>query len=146
MEPHLSGSSLSPSRPPHQPIGINNLTGVESTNLNTLSPSVLLSSQPLPSPTVIPASTLPPLFQYDGGASPSEDEDDGNDDDEDEGSNKKKRKLGTSAGTSGNLAKGKKVIEEVNPRRKIEIGFIAKKEKRHITFSKRKAGIMKKVS
>jgi len=31
-------------------------------------------------------------------------------------------------------------------RRKIEIKFIADKSRRHITFSKRKAGIMKKVS
>lgn len=30
-------------------------------------------------------------------------------------------------------------------RRKIEIKFIADKSRRHITFSKRKAGIMKKV-
>lgn len=31
-------------------------------------------------------------------------------------------------------------------RRKIEIKFISDKSRRHITFSKRKAGIMKKVS
>lgn len=35
--------------------------------------------------------------------------------------------------------------DDKEPRRKIEIGYIEKKEKRHITFSKRKAGIMKKV-
>jgi MADS-box transcription factor len=35
--------------------------------------------------------------------------------------------------------------EEKKGRRKIEISFIENKSRRHITFSKRKAGIMKKV-
>lgn len=86
--------------------------------------------------------------------------DDDDDDDEDSGSTKKKRKTrgkgggraggkaGASAGTpegggAGGSGSGQ---EDKEPRRKIEIGYIEKKEKRHITFSKRKAGIMKKVS
>lgn len=48
----------------------------------------------------------------------------GSDDDSDEGGGKKKEKKG---------------------RRKIKIEFIDDKSRRHITFSKRKAGIMKKV-
>lgn len=104
-------------------------------------PSVLL---PLQSggtlPLLPPLGTQPSLFQYDGGNSGSEDEGEEDEDEEDGGSNKKKRKA-----TGGGAVKGKKVVEENNLRRKIEIGFIEKKEKRHITFSKRKAGIMKKV-
>lgn len=78
------------------------------------------------------------MFLFDPDASQSEDEDMDDEDDEDEGRSKKKRK-GPAA------AKGKKTAEDT-ARRKIEIGYIVKKEKRHITFSKRKAGIMKKVS
>lgn len=58
-------------------------------------------------------------FQHEDG------EEDGDDDDDDEGAGKKSDKK---AG-----------------RRKIKIEFIADKSRRHITFSKRKAGIMKKV-
>lgn len=36
--------------------------------------------------------------------------------------------------------------KEDKGRRKIQIEYIEEKSKRHITFSKRKAGIMKKVS
>jgi len=46
-----------------------------------------------------------------------------------------------SAGGAGESAGG----ERKNLRRKINIEFIADKSRRHITFSKRKAGIMKKV-
>lgn len=66
------------------------------------------------------ASTLAAAgFQHEDG------DDDGDDDDEDEGAGKKSDKK---AG-----------------RRKIKIEFITDKSRRHITFSKRKAGIMKKV-
>lgn len=61
-------------------------------------------------------------------------------------------------GTSGDVSRG---VKRARPsagsdddddekggreRRKIEIKFIADKSRRHITFSKRKAGIMKKVT
>ncbi|GAA5934719.1 hypothetical protein JCM3775_002038 [Rhodotorula graminis] len=56
---------------------------------------------------------------------------------------------GAASGGSGSGAEGpgEAAGEGVDPdkgRRKIEIEYIQKKEKRHITFSKRKAGIMKK--
>lgn len=60
-----------------------------------------------------------------GGFQHEDGDEDGDDDDEDEGVGKKNDKK---AG-----------------RRKIKIEFIADKSRRHITFSKRKAGIMKKV-
>lgn len=85
----------------------------------------------------IPTATAP-MFLFDPDASQSEDGDLEDEDDEDEGRSKKKRK-------GPATAKGKKAAEDT-ARRKIEIGYIVKKEKRHITFSKRKAGIMKKVS
>lgn len=59
-------------------------------------------------------------FQHEDG------EDDGEDDDDDEGS-------------------GAKKSDKKAGRRKIKIEFITDKSRRHITFSKRKAGIMKKV-
>src|SRR4051794_40119805 len=46
----------------------------------------------------------------------------------------------------GELTGVKKGPTQRKGRRKIEIKFIADKSRRHITFSKRKAGIMKKVS
>jgi hypothetical protein len=57
-----------------------------------------------------------------------DEEDDLDDDDEEEGGKKERTSLAFL--TSG---------------RKIEIAFIKDKSRRHITFSKRKAGIMKKV-
>ncbi|TKA56032.1 hypothetical protein B0A53_01735 [Rhodotorula sp. CCFEE 5036] len=88
-------------------------------------------------------------------------EDEDEDDDDDSGASKKKRKTRTGAARSSTKKKAGKVNtetgsgdgvaggsgsgkEDLEPRRKIEIGYIEKKEKRHITFSKRKAGIMKK--
>lgn len=132
MESHLP---VSPTRAQHHLMGGG---GVDPT-LST--PSVLLPLQSGNLPLLPPLGTQPSLFQYDGGNSGSEDEGEEDEEEEDGGSNKKKRKA-----TGGGVVKGKKVVEENNLRRKIEIGFIEKKEKRHITFSKRKAGIMKKVS
>lgn len=60
--------------------------------------------------------------------------DDDDDDDDEEGV------VGGGGGT-GKVNRGKTGRE----RRKIEIKFIQDKSRRHITFSKRKAGIMKKV-
>lgn len=104
----------------------------------------------------------PPIVAFNPDhAGSGEDEDE--DDDDDSGASKKKRKTrtgvarsstkkkagkanpetGSGDGVAGGSGSGK---EDLEPRRKIEIGYIEKKEKRHITFSKRKAGIMKKVS
>lgn len=104
----------------------------------------------------------PPIVAFNPDqAGSGEDEDD--EDDDDSGASKKKRKTrtgvarsstkkkagkanmetGSGDGVAGGSGSGK---EDLEPRRKIEIGYIEKKEKRHITFSKRKAGIMKKVS
>jgi pheromone receptor transcription factor len=61
---------------------------------------------------------------------PRDEEDELDDDDEEEGGKKERTSF-----TSNCLHVG----------RKIEIAFIKDKSRRHITFSKRKAGIMKKV-
>ncbi|GAA5874667.1 hypothetical protein JCM3774_004777 [Rhodotorula dairenensis] len=105
--------------------------------------------------------SAPSIVAFDPDNAGSADDDD--DDEDDSGSSKKKRKTRTGAARSkktsaapggtanaagdagenaaGGSGSGK---EDLEPRRKIEIGYIEKKEKRHITFSKRKAGIMKK--
>ncbi|GAA5990181.1 hypothetical protein JCM10908_005860 [Rhodotorula pacifica] len=103
----------------------------------------------------------PSIVAFDPDNAGSADDDD-EEDDEDSGSSKKKRKTRTgaarmkkssagagkvnAAGDAGEAAAGGSGSgkEDLEPRRKIEIGYIEKKEKRHITFSKRKAGIMKK--
>lgn len=64
------------------------------------------------------------------------DEDDDLDDEEDDEGGKKERNLPASHLTHELMFAG----------RKIEIAFIKDKSRRHITFSKRKAGIMKKVT
>lgn len=88
----------------------------------------------------------------------SEDEEEEDDDDDDDGTTKGKRKRSKSAASKG----GKKTTTKAasatpsvgtsgerdshTGRRKIRIEFIEDDSRRHITFSKRKAGIMKKVS
>ena len=76
----------------------------------------------------------------------SEEEDD---DEEDSGRPKKKTKKaagrGAAAAGAGGAGGSAGDDDKEKGRRKIEIEYIQKKEKRHITFSKRKAGIMKKV-
>ncbi|GAA6035665.1 hypothetical protein JCM8097_004959 [Rhodosporidiobolus ruineniae] len=109
---------------------------------------------PVPSTAGAPPSTSatrapPPIISYDPNAASDDD------DDEDGGAApKKKRKAAggraaaASGGGGGNAsASGSQSGAADQPekgRRKIEIEYIQKKEKRHITFSKRKAGIMKK--
>ncbi|CEQ41146.1 SPOSA6832_02849, partial [Sporobolomyces salmonicolor] len=83
---------------------------------------------------------LSPIIPFDPNAASDDD-----DDDDDGGSPKKKRR-GPNAGNGGKSsgAEGSGAGADEKGRRKIEIEYIQKKEKRHITFSKRKAGIMKK--
>ncbi|KAM0748881.1 SRF-TF-domain-containing protein [Meredithblackwellia eburnea MCA 4105] len=113
-------------------------------------PSVLSSSLPTPlqqpsdAARYASSSVAAPMVHFD----PLADNSDEDDDDED-GRSKKKRKgaNGASAGAAGDSREGAGAAgdeEKDKGRRKIEIEYIHKKEKRHITFSKRKAGIMKK--
>ncbi len=81
-----------------------------------------------------------PITMQGGGG----DEDDDDDDDSDGEGNKRKGKS-TSPGAKGKInVKGDQ--DSKTGRRKINISFIEDDARRHITFSKRKAGIMKKVS
>ncbi|KAI5475329.1 minichromosome maintenance protein 1, partial [Pseudohyphozyma bogoriensis] len=118
------------------------------------------SSQPQPASEAPSTSAmpLPPMIQFDPRASPSDDEDD-DDDDADAGvaGRPKKRKsvkdlrsaaaAQSSGGGAGGAGASKPAVgadDEDKGRRKIQIEYIEEKSKRHITFSKRKAGIMKK--
>ncbi|UZJ54726.1 hypothetical protein CBS101457_004046 [Exobasidium rhododendri] len=91
-----------------------------------------------------------------GGADSDDEEEEDDDDDDEEGTSKGKRKR--SKGGAGNK-NGKKAVKGGSAtgsgaasgerdmhtgRRKIRIEFIEDDSRRHITFSKRKAGIMKK--
>ncbi|KAI5475440.1 hypothetical protein MNV49_001430 [Pseudohyphozyma bogoriensis] len=113
-------------------------------------PTIASVLMPVPPPSSTPfasSSVAAPIVPYDPNAGGSDDEDD----DDDSGRPKKKRKgvaTGAPGGSGGEAApaEGGEAVEEdpEKGRRKIEIAYIQKKEKRHITFSKRKAGIMKK--
>lgn len=74
--------------------------------------------------------------------------DDDEDDDEEEGPSSKRAKSGPSGGATsdgGHPGGFQLVSKDGDPmRRKIRIEYIADKSRRHITFSKRKSGIMKK--
>lgn len=110
-----------------------------------LPPSLPSTSASTSLPT-LPAA--PPIIHFDPDVSEEEE-----DDEEDSGRPKKKRRAMPSVKVLEAAASGAEVKLEgpgeagdERGRRKIEIEYIQKKEKRHITFSKRKAGIMKKVS
>ncbi|KAH8917336.1 SRF-TF-domain-containing protein [Atractiella rhizophila] len=104
----------------------------------------MFTSQPYPENPLSAHSSLqsihpepkPPNggFQY---VNPAEeiDDDEEDEDDEEEGPSRKRKR-----GNTG--AKGKKPPE--GGRRSINIAYIDDRAKRHITFSKRKSGIMKK--
>lgn len=77
------------------------------------------------------------VIEFEDGSG-GEEEDQIDSDEEDE--KPKKRMKG-----SNQLKKVATEEDKDKGRRKISIEYIQKKEKRHITFSKRKAGIMKKV-
>lgn len=106
---------------------------------------------------------VPPIISYDPNGSPSDEEED--DDDGESGvqggSRPRKRKStrdlrGTASSQASAQASSSKAgnsgpsgdddKDDDKGRRKIQIEYIEEKSKRHITFSKRKAGIMKKVS
>lgn len=98
----------------------------------------------------------PPTIHFNA-VNPEDGSDDEDDDDDDGGASRPKKKT-KKGGAAAGKAKGEAADpsdsaggsaandEQEKGRRKIEIEYIQKKEKRHITFSKRKAGIMKKVS
>ncbi|GAA5914617.1 hypothetical protein JCM6882_001218 [Rhodosporidiobolus microsporus] len=128
-----SSSSLLPSALP-----------ASSTSSSTASPGLASakpgSRHPPNAPAAGPSSAprAPPIVSYDPNAASDDDDDD------DEGASPKKKRKGAggrSAAGGGGTGSG---TEPEKGRRKIEIEYIQKKEKRHITFSKRKAGIMKK--
>lgn len=110
-------------------------------------PPTLSSTSLPPLPPLPPTPAAPPIIHFDPNVSEEED-----DEDEEAGRPTKKRRAMPSAkvlegAERGGEAKNEGAGDAVETgRRKIEIGYIQKKEKRHITFSKRKAGIMKKVS
>lgn len=99
---------------------------------------------------VAPSSAFggPSIVAFDPDADAGTDDDD---EGEEGGSPKKKarktptRGAAVSGSTAGDGGEGDAGGEDDKSRRKITIQYIQKKEKRHITFSKRKAGIMKKV-
>ncbi|GAA6009532.1 hypothetical protein JCM10207_003816 [Rhodosporidiobolus poonsookiae] len=107
------------------------------------------SSTASSSSTAVPSVTRPAppnIVSYDPNAASDADEDD-----EEEGGSPKKKRKGASGkrsesgnGSASGSAAGAAGGDPEKGRRKIEIEYITKKEKRHITFSKRKAGIMKK--
>ncbi|GJN89268.1 hypothetical protein Rhopal_002247-T1 [Rhodotorula paludigena] len=109
------------------------------------SPSSLLAEQQ----PVAPSSAFggPSIVAFDPDADAGTDDDD---EGEEGGSPKKKarktptRGAAVSGSTAGDGGEGDAGGEDDKSRRKITIQYIQKKEKRHITFSKRKAGIMKK--
>ncbi|CEH16802.1 mads-box transcription factor-like protein [Ceraceosorus bombacis] len=73
-------------------------------------------------------------------------DEDGDDSDEEGGGKKRrgKRAKAGNGGASGSQGDGKGEADSTTGRRKIRIEFIEDDSRRHITFSKRKAGIMKK--
>ncbi|GAA5933604.1 uncharacterized protein JCM15063_001359 [Sporobolomyces koalae] len=143
-----------PSPAPISP-GLHNNTAHSSSSSTSTSYQSSSSSSLLPSLPVGIEATLasgapasqsrgpmfpPPIIPFDPNAASDDD-----DEDEDGGSPRKKRRNAASGknGKTGG-ADGTDGAGDEKGRRKIEIEYITKKEKRHITFSKRKAGIMKK--
>ncbi|GAA6002254.1 MADS-box domain-containing protein [Rhodotorula paludigena] len=133
--PHGASSSTQLPLLPPLPIGTPTLQSPSST---------LAEQQP-----VAPSSAFggPSIVAFDPDADAGTDDDE--DGDEGGSPKKKARKMPTrGAGASGSNAgdggEGDAAGEDDKSRRKITIQYIHKKEKRHITFSKRKAGIMKK--
>lgn len=98
----------------------------------------------LPAPSEVSYGTPAPIVHFDPRQADSEEEDEEHDEEE-EGARPKKRKSTANLRKSGVVEDSGAGDDREKGRRKISIEFIAKKEKRHITFSKRKAGIMKKV-
>ncbi|GAA5999366.1 hypothetical protein JCM5350_005804 [Sporobolomyces pararoseus] len=150
--PLPSPSPLSSTFPPHPGHPHHSASSSTSTSYQSSSSSSLLPSLPVGIEATLSsggASTSqpsrqqifpPPIIPFDPNAASDDD-----DDDEDGASPRKKRRGAPSAKNGkGSGAEGNGGTTDEKGRRKIEIEYIQKKEKRHITFSKRKAGIMKK--
>ncbi|GAA5907358.1 uncharacterized protein JCM6883_001179 [Sporobolomyces salmoneus] len=142
---HPSPSPISagfpPSRP-HHSTSSSTSTSYQSSSSSSLLPSLpvgieaTLNSGPQASSSqVFP----PPIIPFDPNAASDDD-----DEEEEVGSPRKKRRATNAKNGKGSGAEGNGANADEKGRRKIEIEYIQKKEKRHITFSKRKAGIMKK--
>lgn len=102
-----------------------------------------LQQPPGPGESLPPSGAASIIREYN-----PDDSDEDDDDDEDGGGRPKKKAKRAKGGGGGSGAGGANNDDDKADgigRRKIEITYIEKKEKRHITFSKRKAGIMKKV-
>lgn len=131
-----------------------NMSSSQTSQEGTPVPPPTASTSSLPPPLAGPSSTTaaglpPPQMHHFIPDNPDGGSDDEDDEDDDSGRPKKKVKKGAAAGRGAAGAGGNGTGGEDDKekgRRKIEIEYIQKKEKRHITFSKRKAGIMKKVS
>lgn len=103
----------------------------------------------------------PPIISYDPNGSPSDFDEDDDEGEAATGGRPRKRKstrdlraaasnqasaqASSSKGASNGAPSGDDDKDDDKGRRKIQIEYIEEKSKRHITFSKRKAGIMKKV-
>ncbi|GAA6063605.1 hypothetical protein JCM10212_006222 [Sporobolomyces blumeae] len=148
-----SPSPVSPGFPNHVHHSTSSSTSTSynsSTSVSSLLPSLAVDYEPSPGPAASKSSAPPslaqrtfppPIVPFDPNAASDDDED------EDEpGSPRKKRRAGATAknGGKGSGSDANGTNPDEKGRRKIEIEYIQKKEKRHITFSKRKAGIMKK--
>ncbi|GAA5839641.1 hypothetical protein JCM3766R1_000925 [Sporobolomyces carnicolor] len=145
--PLPSPSPLSPAYPPRPQHSTSSST---STSYQSSSSSSLLPSLPVGIEATLSGARAsgshshptfpPPIIPFDPNAASDEDDDD------DEGASPRKKRRGAPGAKNGkgSGAESGGVNGDEKGRRKIEIEYIQKKEKRHITFSKRKAGIMKK--
>ncbi|KAK4701851.1 pheromone receptor transcription factor, partial [Phenoliferia sp. Uapishka_3] len=149
--PHSFSGYKPPSpTPPSPPLPIGNSL-VASMSASLLPSNTLPSLQPSDAASRFASSSVAaPIIHFDPNSNQSDDDDD---DEEASGRPKKKLRKTVAAGLVGPGAAdsgldggaGAGVEDDKDKgRRKIEIEYINKKEKRHITFSKRKAGIMKK--
>ncbi|GAA5824809.1 hypothetical protein JCM3770_004302 [Rhodotorula araucariae] len=144
------GSSTHPAPPAPQPLLPALPIDAASTETSSSAP---LASSTRSSARPQRGNVGPAIVAFDPNAAGSDDDEEY----EEGGSPKKKQRTGlrqrTAAASSGQASAGSgaegagAAAGDIDPdkgRRKIEIEYIQKKEKRHITFSKRKAGIMKK--
>ncbi|GAA5940222.1 hypothetical protein JCM10213_008362 [Rhodosporidiobolus nylandii] len=139
--------------PPPQPSSASLLPPFPVPGDSSAAPSPAASTSTAPPPAPASGKRGPAIVSYDPDAA-SGGEEDSEDAEGAGGSPKKKRKAAggraasaraaAAAADGGGSGNASATGEPEKGRRKIEIEYIQKKEKRHITFSKRKAGIMKK--
>ncbi|KAM0751808.1 SRF-TF-domain-containing protein [Meredithblackwellia eburnea MCA 4105] len=121
-----------------------------SANHTPIDPSLQPPPPPPPRPTDASneaSTSAHPIIQFDPKDSPPYDDDDDDDDGDDAGVAGRPKKRKSVANLRGAAQSGAKPGDDDTDdkgRRKIQIEYIEEKSKRHITFSKRKAGIMKK--